>query len=280
MDASEMDFFFASNRDGGMGEDDIYKTVFHPEETMLAANIIIKESLANTPITVLVTDKKGTLLASDTINGSRFINLNAYSKFPPWNMVFIPLFEDEAVGAIPNIDPETAEKGVINFGDIILGEDLPDEVVVEAKIIMPDEFGVEPSADEGMGDLYYINLPSGEKLEYRATPVYFAFDKFNLDHKYKKELGQLIKMMKADKTLALKITGHTDSRGSQQYNTKLGERRATAALNYLIQNGISSKRITVKSFGESELVNQCTDGANCSEKEHAANRRTEFELSK
>lgn len=279
-DATELSFFIASNRDGGMGGDDIYKVIYHPEPTLLAANIIIKESLENTPITVLVTDQKGALLAADTINGSRFINLNAYSKFAPWNMVFIPLFEDEAVGSISNIDPQTAEKGVINFGDIILGEDLPDVVVVENELIVPDQFGVEPSADEGMGDLYYIKMPSGEKLEYRATPVYFAFDKSNLDNKYKKELNQLIKMMKADKTLNLKITGHTDSRGSAEYNQKLGERRATAALNYLVQNGINANRIAIKSFGESKLVNECANGVNCSEEQHAANRRAEFELSK
>jgi outer membrane protein OmpA-like peptidoglycan-associated protein/tetratricopeptide (TPR) repeat protein len=279
-DEAELEFFIASNRDGGMGEDDIYKVIFHPEPIMLAANIIIKESLENTPITVLVTDQNGDLLASDTINGSRFINLSAYSKFAPWNIVFIPLLEDQAVGAIPDIDPETAQKGVINFGDIILGEDLPDEVVVENQIIIPDEFGVDPSADEGGGDLYYIKLPSGEKLEYRATPVYFAFDKYDLNQDYKNQLNQLIKMMKADKTLMLKIAGYTDSRGSREYNMKLGVRRATAALNYLVDNGIKSNRITIKSFGESGLVNQCSDGVTCTDQEHALNRRAEFELSK
>jgi outer membrane protein OmpA-like peptidoglycan-associated protein len=247
---------------------------------MLAANIIIKESLANTPIKIIVTDQKGALLTADTINKSSFININAYSKFSPWNMVFIPLFEDEAVGAIPGIDPETAEKGVINLGDIILGEDLPDEVIVENQIIMPDEFGVEPSPDQNVGDLYYINLPSGEKLEYRATPVYYGYDKSDLSPKYKEQLDQLIIMMKADKTLLLKITGYTDSRGSVDYNIKLGDRRAVAALNYLVQNGISSKRITIKSLGESHLVNNCTDGVDCTEEEHALNRRAEFELTK
>jgi outer membrane protein OmpA-like peptidoglycan-associated protein len=61
---------------------------------------------------------------------------------------------------------------------------------------------------------------------------------------------------------------------------KLGVRRATAALNYLVDNGIKSNRITIKSFGESGLVNQCSDGVACTDQEHALNRRAEFELSK
>jgi len=279
-DVSEMSFFFASNREGGMGEDDIYKAVIHEEEIIIAGNVIIKESLENTPIKVLVSDSKGVLLASDTLNQSRPIELSAYSKFTPLNLSFYPLFEDEPLLIFKDIYLEEAQDGVIDKGDIILGEDLPDPIAVEDKYITPDEFGIEPSSDRNQGDLYFIKLPSGEKLEYRAKPIYFGFDKYNLDDNSIKELDLLLEILKADRDIKLTISGYTDSRGSKTYNLKLSERRATATLNYLLQNGIDASRIVLKGYGEENMINNCPDGAKCSNKEHAQNRRTEFELSK
>ena len=279
-DASELSFFFASNREGGMGEDDIYRTVIHEVETIIAGNVIIKESLENTPIKVLITDARGNLIASDTLTGSRPIELGAYSKFTPLNLGFTPLFEDEPLLIFKDIDPKTAEDGVIDKGDIVLGEDLPEPVVVKDEYIAPDDFGIEPSSDKNQGDLYFIKLPSGEKLEYRAKPVYFGFDESSLDYSALKELDLLIEILKADQDIKLTISGYADSRGSKTYNLKLSERRATASLNYLVENGISASRIVLRGYGEENLINQCDDGVNCTDKEHAANRRAEFNLSK
>jgi len=130
------------------------------------------------------------------------------------------------------------------------------------------------------GDLYFIKLPSGEKLEYRAKPIYFGFDKYELDENSLAELDLLVEILKADRDIKLTISGYADSRGSKTYNLKLSERRVGATLNYLVQNGISEGRITLKGYGEENLVNQCSDGVDCSKEEHAANRRNEFELTK
>lgn len=279
-DYSEMSFFFASNREGGMGEDDVYRTVIHEVETIIAGNVIIKESLENTPIKVIVSDARGNLLTSDTLTESRPIELSAYSKFTPLNLGFYPLFEDKPLLIFKDIDPETAEEGVINKGDIVLGEDIPEPAVEKDEYIAPDEFGIVPSSDRNQGDLYFIKLPSGEKLEYRAKPIYFGFDKYDLDDNSIKELDLLLEILKADRDIKLTISGYTDSRGSKTYNLKLSERRATATLNYLVENGIDASRIVLRGYGEENMINNCPDGVNCSNKEHAANRRNEFELSK
>lgn len=279
-DASELSFFFASNREGGMGEDDIYRTFIHEIETIIAGNVIIKESLENTPIKVLVADSRGNLIAADTLTGSRPIEIGAFSKFQPYNVGFYPLFEDKPLLIFKNIDPKDANDGVIDKGDIILGEDVPDVAVEKDEYIAPDEFGVEPSSDRNQGDLYFIKLPSGEKLEYRAKPIYFGFDEYELDDNSIMELDLLIEILQADRDIKLTISGFTDSRGSKTYNLKLSERRATASLNYLVENGISASRIVLKGYGEENLVNLCPDGVNCTDEEHAANRRAEFELSK
>ncbi|MFH6996213.1 OmpA family protein, partial [Flavobacterium sp. FlaQc-48] len=53
-------------------------------------------------------------------------------------------------------------------------------------------------------------------------------------------------------------------------------RRAQSTLDWLVKNGISKKRLTGKGYGETRLVNKCSDGVPCTEEEHQMNRRSEF----
>jgi len=60
----------------------------------------------------------------------------------------------------------------------------------------------------------------------------------------------------------------------------LSDKRAKAAVQYIISKGVESKRMTWRGYGESKLINQCTNGATCTEEEHQKNRRTEFKAIK
>ena len=71
---------------------------------------------------------------------------------------------------------------------------------------------------------------------------------------------------------------HTDNRGSDEYNLKLSDQRAKAVVQYVISQGISKDRITGQGFGETEPKVDC--GANCTEEQHAQNRRNEFKIVK
>jgi outer membrane protein OmpA-like peptidoglycan-associated protein len=71
---------------------------------------------------------------------------------------------------------------------------------------------------------------------------------------------------------------HTDARGSDQYNTVLSDKRAYAAVQYLISKGIDSARLTYHGYGETIPVNRCTNDVNCSDEMHQQNRRTEFKV--
>ena len=70
---------------------------------------------------------------------------------------------------------------------------------------------------------------------------------------------------------------HTDNRGSDAYNMSLSDRRAKSTVQYVISKGIAAARIEGKGFGESELKVQC---AECTEEQHAQNRRSEFMIVK
>jgi outer membrane protein OmpA-like peptidoglycan-associated protein len=60
----------------------------------------------------------------------------------------------------------------------------------------------------------------------------------------------------------------------------LSNRRAHAAVDYLVSKGISRSRLKSKGYGETKLLNKCADGVQCTEEEHKVNRRTEFKFTK
>ncbi|MNR32304.1 Outer membrane porin F precursor [compost metagenome] len=78
----------------------------------------------------------------------------------------------------------------------------------------------------------------------------------------------------------MELTAHTDARGSAAYNQQLSEKRATSALEYLVKEGVAADRLEAIGKGESELLNQCSDGVKCTEAAHQLNRRTEFKIVK
>ena len=110
--------------------------------------------------------------------------------------------------------------------------------------------------------------------------VYFKLNSSYLSTKDKDLLDQLVAIMQDESNLTIKITAHTDSRGTKKYNQWLSERRAERTVEYVISKGISANRISHEAFGETQLVNQCGDGVYCSEAEHSKNRRSEFIIEK
>jgi outer membrane protein OmpA-like peptidoglycan-associated protein len=97
---------------------------------------------------------------------------------------------------------------------------------------------------------------STEALNLRT--LFFDFDKSILSRDSKIELNKIYKAMVENTNTSVWIQGHTDSKGSAEYNVKLSKRRARAARNYLVAKGIPAHRVTVKVFGESAplLTNQ------------------------
>ena len=101
--------------------------------------------------------------------------------------------------------------------------------------------------------------------------VYFPFDQFALTNEARRVLDANATILKSYPALKVSIEGHCDSRGSDEYNLALGERRAHVVKNYLVSLGIGSDRFETISYGE-ELP---ADSA-MTESAWAMNRRTEF----
>lgn len=108
--------------------------------------------------------------------------------------------------------------------------------------------------------------------------IFYEYDEFELSSTAQIELDHLIGTMRKHPTMKVKLTAHTDSRGQSQYNLSLSEKRVQAAVQYLIRAGIESSRLTSVGMGESQLINHCEDGIECTEEQHRANRRTEVHV--
>jgi len=105
--------------------------------------------------------------------------------------------------------------------------------------------------------------------------VYFDFDRATLRTDHKMELERLAIMMKNREDFKLSLEGHTDLRGSEEYNKSLSERRAKSVLNYLVDRGVSQDRLNYEWFGKSRPVHDCVD---CTAEQHQENRRTEIRM--
>ena len=106
--------------------------------------------------------------------------------------------------------------------------------------------------------------------------VYFKLNSSYLTSQDRELLDQLVAIMEDEPNLTIKVTAHTDSRGTEQYNQWLSERRAERTVEYVISKGIAEDRISHEAYGETRLTNKCTDGVRCTEEEHSKNRRSDF----
>ena len=108
--------------------------------------------------------------------------------------------------------------------------------------------------------------------------VYYDFDLWNLRPEGKAELDKLVKYMKEHPDLTVELGSHTDSRGSDYYNEWLSERRSQSCVKYIRAGGIPTDKILAKGYGETKLVNKCSNTDRCTEAEHQMNRRTELKI--
>jgi outer membrane protein OmpA-like peptidoglycan-associated protein/tetratricopeptide (TPR) repeat protein len=106
--------------------------------------------------------------------------------------------------------------------------------------------------------------------------IYFDLDKSNIRPEAALDLAKILDVMAEYPNMKIDIRSHTDSRASHKYNEGLSERRAKSTKDWLIKNGIDSNRLSSKGYGETQLVNHCSDGVKCTEEEHQQNRRSEF----
>lgn len=246
--------FFASNRSGGKGADDIYRF-----EKLTAKKVITK-----------------TL------------------KTPPCKRIFNGTIKDQLSGieiskaliTVKNQNQDTIYNGVTNSKGLFLLESNCDDELYEIIVNKQNYEHLKkkfPLTKQMTTHDEIITLtsnlpPKGSDLAevLNLKPIYFSSNKASILDEITRELDKVVEFLKKNKTIKIEVGSHTDSKGSDAYNLQLSERRAASTAIYIINHGINPSRVLNKGYGETKLVNHCSNGIQCSNEEHALNRRSEF----
>ena len=231
--------YVSSNRKGGVGGDDIYAFTRIPPLTLKGTvyDAVNNEPLANAKI--VLTRENGEELAY-------FITKEdgAYEHLIPRDEKFVLEGSKEKYQDVSkNFDSYGLEK--------------EKELIVDLNIAMKPIEDVVVLAD--------------------LETIYFDLDKYNIRPDASIELDKVVALMNKYPEMVIRLESHTDSRANDAYNMVLSNNRAKSTYEYIISKGIDASRITkYEGFGETQLVNKCSNNVKCSEEEHQLNRRTEF----
>ena len=233
------DGYISSNREGGVGDDDIYKFTRIP------------------PLTL-----KGQIF--DDANNEPIVNAKVVLKDA--NGDEIAYFITEANGYYEHIvdrDANFTLEGSKEKYTSITKEFNSFNLDREKELVVNLNVGLKPIED--------VVLLADLEI------IYFDLDKSNIRPDAALELDKVVALMNKYPGMVIRLESHTDSRANDDYNIRLSNRRAKSTYEYIISHGISTDRITkYEGFGETQLVNKCSNGVKCSKAEHQLNRRTEF----
>lgn len=240
--------YFASDREGGIGSDDIYAFVENiPLKFSCNAFVegTVKQKETGEPLVgvkvVLYSENNEPL--AETVSGS----VGAFS------------FEGEcSSGTFRLVGTKEDYLEGIRMISMIKGQD-----VTGADIEMTKKLNRAPV---GTNLAEYLNI----------ARVYFDYNKSFIRKDAIPSLEKIQAYMNAFPDVKIQIRSHTDSRGSNGYNMRLSTRRAKATIAHLLENGINSERVSGEGFGETQLTNHCSNGVKCSEEMNQQNRRSEF----
>lgn len=125
-----------------------------------------------------------------------------------------------------------------------------------------------------LGTIDLDSIQIGKRFQ--LNNIYYDFDKWDLRPEAMTTLDKLSVFLKDNAGIKVELGSHTDARGADDYNLTLSDKRAKSCVDYLVSNqGIHADNITWKGYGETQLLNSCT---NCSEAAHQLNRRTEIKI--
>jgi len=173
-------------------------------------------------------------------------------------------------------------------GNVIETRTADSKGAVSYRVDCDRAYTIQASAEGYINNTFPLNKTAGGELTINAdlAPVeipnppvitleniYFEYDKSNITKEAAFELDKIVETMKQYPDIVVMVKSHTDNRGTDQYNMGLSNRRAKSTVQYIISKGTAKERISGQGYGESEPKVACTE---CTDAEHAQNRRSEF----
>ena len=243
LDPEGFNGYISSNRKGGLGGDDIYAFTRIPPLTLKGQ---IFDAINNDPVEgakVVLARENGEEIAYFMTGADGY-----YEHLIPRDEKFVLKGSKEKYQSV-----ET------NFSSF--GLEKEKELVVNLNIALAPIEDVVILAD--------------------LETIYFDLDKYNIRPDAALELDKVVTLLNKYPGMVIRLESHTDSRANDDYNIVLSNNRAKSTYDYIISQGIDPARITkYEGFGETQLVNNCSNDVPCSKEEHQLNRRTEFVIIK
>ncbi|NIJ44220.1 outer membrane protein OmpA-like peptidoglycan-associated protein [Wenyingzhuangia heitensis] len=248
--------FVSSNREGGLGEDDIYKLKLKWLQYIQGTveNVATTEPVSDSKVSIYKNNQKVDEIITDSIGQFQSnIKVGANETY----MVKVERRNHLADSTIVKTPEIRYFSNNIAFN---LTRTAPDEIVIKETV------KTDKSVEENV-------VPD---LEFE--PIYFDFDKFNIDKDSELVLDSLVDTLNKYPNIMIEVDSYTDAEGEVSWNQMLSDKRAKSTTDYLILKGISADRIKATGHGESKLINKCGVGIICTKAEKKLNRRTEFRV--
>jgi outer membrane protein OmpA-like peptidoglycan-associated protein len=236
--------YFSSNREGGKGDDDIYS--FNINTPTVVCNQKIQGKIVDSAnkrsisgATVVMYDENGKELQTTIVkeDASFTFDIECNKKYQ--------LIANKIGYGKADVKLESTNENNKNHN-------------IEMNLFKEDFEAVE------------------EKVVIKINPIYFDLNSSKIRKDAEVELTKVVEVMNKFPDIVIECGSHTDARSNDKHNMWLSERRAQNTIDYIISKGISKERISGKGYGESQILNKCTNGVQCSENQHQLNRRTEF----
>ena len=244
--------FLSSNREGGLGDDDIYyfedKTP-KPKIVNVLLNVTTKELNEDGSEKILPQTRVALYDNTNKNIGGDFSNQNGRLRFtltPDQNFSIIAFkngyftksINYSTIGKTPRVEDLIQDVTNVTLDTTIVLEPL----ILERSIVLDN--------------------------------IYYDLDKAEIRPDAAIELDKLVKILKDNPSIRIELSSHTDARASDAYNDALSQRRAESAVAYIVSQGIAEDRLVAKGYGKRQLIIENAQ----TEEEHQTNRRTEFEV--
>ncbi len=241
--------YFASNRTGGIGDDDIYSFQENePLQFQCLAELtgVVKDAETQLPISeaqVSILDNSGALVTSvlSDFGGEFRMDVDCNTK----NLSLV-------------VNKEGFDSKVMEF-DVFPSQLNTVEIVLPKRSTqMMPETGADLIASLGL------------------QPILFDLDSSEIREDASSILKEASVFLIANESIKIEIQSHTDAKASRSYNQRLSQARAKQTYDYLITLGVNAKNLTFKGYGEGSLLNKCEIWEQCSKSENEKNRRSEL----
>jgi peptidoglycan-associated lipoprotein len=283
--------FFSSNGHNSLGGLDVYMTTMHVDHWARPENLNYPLNTKYDDFSYTITENKvDGFVTSTRVNGND--ELYSFKKNPP---TFILYGKARKKGTQQTVEGVRVEITDASTGKII-SKTTNKNGKFEMKLELEKEYllyctkigcftrtDIISTKEKKYSENFYADFEVEEIIIDKPIVlenIFYDFDKWEIRADAALELERLVKILNENPTITIELSSHTDWRGSDHYNLVLSDKRANAAVNYIISKGIPAERITAKGYGETQPVNQCTNHTECTEEEYQLNRRTEFKVTK